>query len=45
MAVLTDERLPLLPDVPTARELGVDVQFGLIHALFMPNRLLKSPLA
>jgi tripartite-type tricarboxylate transporter receptor subunit TctC len=37
IAVLAEERLELLPEVPTARELGVDVQFGLTHALFMPK--------
>jgi len=38
LGVASPERLPLVPDVPTMRELGVDLQTGLWLAVFAPAR-------
>ncbi|MCK8787599.1 tripartite tricarboxylate transporter substrate binding protein, partial [Roseomonas sp. NAR14] len=38
LAVVSPERLPLLPDVPTLRELGFDMTIGLWQALYAPAR-------
>lgn len=39
LAVLHDERHPLLPDVPTAEELGYDLQFGGWGGVYAPAGL------
>lgn len=36
LAVLSDKRNPLLPDVPTAKEQGIDVVMGPWRGLFLP---------
>ncbi len=36
LVVFSDERLPVLPDVPTAKELGYDVTLGRWRAFAMP---------
>lgn len=39
LAVLTEERDPIAPDFPTAKEQGYDVVFSLTHTLFGPKDL------
>lgn len=39
LASLTDERLPILPDLPTAKELGYDVQVGVGGGIVAPAGL------
>ncbi len=39
LAALTEERLPILPDLPTARELGYDVQAGVGGGIVAPQGL------
>ena len=39
LAVLHDERHPMLPDVPTASELGYDLQFGGWGGVYAPTDL------
>ncbi|MFB4160928.1 tripartite tricarboxylate transporter substrate binding protein [Geomicrobium sp. JSM 1781026] len=39
LAVLSEERDPLAPDVPTALEQGYDVQFPIVHTLYGPSGL------
>ncbi len=45
LAVLSPERLPLLPAVPTLREAGVDLSVSIIQALFAPARTPPAALA
>lgn len=37
LVVLSEERNPRLPEIPTARELGYDVTFGQAHGIFLPK--------
>ena len=37
LATLGAERNPIIPDVPTARELGIDVEFDLFRGLSVPK--------
>ena len=37
LASLGSERNPIIPDVPTARELGIDVEFDLFRGLSVPG--------
>ena len=37
LAALGAERNPIIPDVPTARELGIDVEFDLFRGLSVPK--------
>ncbi|MCE8016127.1 tripartite tricarboxylate transporter substrate binding protein [Halomonas sp. MCCC 1A17488] len=39
LAVLSDERLPQAPDVPTAKELGFDIEMGSFRGLAAPAGL------
>lgn len=39
LAVLSSERSPLAPDWPTAKELGVDMEWTTLHALYGPKDL------
>jgi tripartite-type tricarboxylate transporter receptor subunit TctC len=38
IAVLSPERLPLLPEVPTLRQAGVDLSISILQAIFAPAR-------
>ncbi|MCU0889658.1 MAG: tripartite tricarboxylate transporter substrate binding protein [Rubritepida sp.] len=38
LAVLSPERLPLLPEVPTLRQAGVDLSVSILQAIFAPAR-------
>ena len=42
LAVTHDKRLPQIPDVPTARELGFDVVVGATRAVFVPKGTPKA---
>ena len=42
LAVTHDKRLPQIPDVPTARELGYDVVVGATRAVFVPKGTPKA---
>ena len=37
LCIFSDERFPEFPDVPTAKELGVDIEFGSARALAAPK--------
>lgn len=37
LAILSNERSRLLPDLPSINEFGIDLKWGLTHALFMPQ--------
>ncbi|HUV07592.1 MAG TPA: tripartite tricarboxylate transporter substrate-binding protein, partial [Spirochaetia bacterium] len=37
LAILAEERHPLLPDLPTARELGYDAVFEIVNYWFAPK--------
>lgn len=39
LCVLSDERIDILPDVPTAKELGYDVNIGLTNGFIAPKDL------
>lgn len=39
LAVLTEERDPKAPEIPTAKEQGYDIVFSVVHALFGPADL------
>jgi tripartite-type tricarboxylate transporter receptor subunit TctC len=45
LAIFGDERLPLLPDVPTTKELGFGSGFGIPNGLFAPKGLPADVLA
>ncbi|RDE07890.1 Bug family tripartite tricarboxylate transporter substrate binding protein [Pelagibacterium lacus] len=36
LIALSEDRIPQLPEIPTARELGYDVVFGLAHGIYLP---------
>ena len=37
LAIAADERSPLIPDVPTLKELGVDMNFSLTRGVMLPK--------
>lgn len=39
LAVLTEERLDAAPDLPTAQEQGLDVQFGIARGVYAPGNI------
>jgi tripartite-type tricarboxylate transporter receptor subunit TctC len=41
-ATTSDERLPTLPDVPTAKEQGLDIEVAVWHGLYAPKGTPKA---